>query len=75
MTNEELYGTMMRVTDKIQERRMWFNEDNIRQVGTPLSKLMLLELIHGYASRGRPALTYIKVLKYRGVNCMYEGES
>ena len=26
LTNEELYGTMMRVTDKIQERRMWFAE-------------------------------------------------
>ena len=63
MTNEELYGTMMRATVKIQERRMWFNDDTIRQVGTPLSKLMLLELTHGCASRGQPALTYIEVLK------------
>ena len=63
MTNEELYGTMMRVTDKIQERRMWFNEDTIRQVGTPLSKLILWELTRGCASMGRPALSYIEVLK------------
>ena len=41
MTNEELYGTMMRVTDKIQEHRMWFAGHNIRQVGTPSSKLIL----------------------------------
>ena len=31
VTNEELYGTMMRVTDKIQERR--FAGHNIRQAG------------------------------------------
>ena len=39
MTNEELCGTMMRVTDKIQERRVRFAGHNIMQVGTPLSKL------------------------------------
>ena len=33
VTNEELYGTMMRVTDKIQERRMRFTGHNIRQRG------------------------------------------
>ena len=43
MTNEELYGTMMRATYRIQEHRMLFNEDNIRQVGTPLSNLILGE--------------------------------
>ena len=36
VTNEELYGTMMRVTDKIQERMMRFAGHNIMQVGTPL---------------------------------------
>ena len=34
VTNEELYGTMMRVTDKIQERRMRFVGHIIRQAGT-----------------------------------------
>ena len=63
VTNEELCGTMMRVTDKIQEHRMWFAGHNIRQAGTPLSKLILWEPTHGRASRGRPALSYNKVLK------------
>ena len=34
---------------------------NIRQVGTPLSKLILWE--HGRASRGQPALSYVEALK------------
>ena len=38
VTNEELYGTMTRVTDKIQEHRMLFAAHNIRQAGTPLLK-------------------------------------
>ena len=63
MTNEELYGTMIRVTDKIQEHRMWFAGHNIRQVGTTLSKLIHWEPTHGCASRGRPTFSYIEVLK------------
>ena len=63
VTNEELHGTMMKVTEKIQERRMRFAGHNIRQAGTPLSKLMLWESTHGRASRGRPALSYVEVLK------------
>ena len=63
MTNEELYGTMMWVTNKIQERRMRFAGNNIRQAGIPLSKLIFWEPTHGRASRGRPALSYVEVLK------------
>ena len=63
MTNEELFGTMMRVTDKIQERRVRFSGHNIWQAGTPLSKLILWEPTHGRASRGQPALSYVEVLK------------
>ena len=44
VTNEELYGTMMRVTDKIQDRKMRFAGHNIRQAWTPLSKLICWEL-------------------------------
>ena len=74
MTNEELYGKMTRVTDKIQERRMPFAGYNIRQAGTPLSKLLLWEPTYGRASRGWPAsrrwpasmgrsaLSYVEVL-------------
>ena len=72
MTNEELCETMMRVTDKIQERCAGHS---IRQAGTPLSKLILWEPTHGpvsrgrlasrgrSASRGRPAHSYVEVLK------------
>ena len=63
VTNEELYGTMMRVTDKIQERRMRFAGHNIREAGTPLSKLILWELTHERSSRGQPTLSYVEVLK------------
>ena len=51
VTNEELYGTMMRVTDKIQESMMRFAGHNIRQA----SKLMLWEPTHGQASRDGPS--------------------
>ena len=63
MTNEELFGTMMRVTDKIQERRMRFAGHNIRQAGTLLSKQILWEPRHGRTSRVQPALSYVEVLK------------
>ena len=59
----------MRVTDKIEVRRMRFAGHNIRQAGTPLSKLVLWESAHGRASRGRPAskgrpaISYVEVLK------------
>ena len=53
----------MRVTDKIQERRMMFAGHNIRQEGTPLPKLILWEPPPGLASRGRPTLSYVEVLK------------
>ena len=46
VTNEELYGKMMRVTDKIQEHRMLFVGHNIRQAGTRVSKLILWEPMH-----------------------------
>ena len=49
VTNEKLYGTMMRVIDK--ERRMRFAGHNVRQAGTPLSKLISWEPTHGCASR------------------------
>ena len=48
---------------------MRFTGHNKRQVGTPLSKLILWEPMHGHASRGRPAsrgqpaLSYVQVLK------------
>ena len=39
VTNEELFGTMMKVADKIQERRMRFAGHNLRQAGTPGPKI------------------------------------
>ena len=64
----------MRETDKIQECRMRFAGHNTRQKGTPLSKLILWEPTHTRftlqtrfkgrpASRGRPALSYVEVIK------------
>lgn len=41
VTNEELYGAMMRVIYEIQERRMRFPGHTIRQAGTQLSNLIL----------------------------------
>ena len=63
VTNEKLCGTMTRVTDKIQERRMRFAGHNIREAGTPLSKLIPWEATHGCSSRGQPALSCVEVLK------------
>ena len=42
---------------------MRFAGHKIRQAGTPLSKLILWEPTHGRASRDRPALSYVEVLK------------
>ena len=42
---------------------MWFAGYNIRQAGTPLSKLIHWEPTYGRASRGRSALSYVEVLK------------
>ena len=63
MTNEELYVTKVRITEKIQERKMRFTGHNTRQAGTPSSKLILWEQTPGGASRGRPAPSYVEVLK------------
>ena len=50
----------MRVTDKIQERRMRFAGHNIRDA---IGKTILWEPTHRCASRGRPALSYVEILK------------
>ena len=39
MTNEELHGTMTRVTNKIQECRMRFSGNNIRQARTRVTSI------------------------------------
>ena len=42
---------------------MRFAGHNIRQAGTPFSKIIPWEPSHGLTSRGRPALSYVEVLK------------
>ena len=53
----------MKVTDKTVKRKMRFAGHNIGQTGTPLSKLIFWEPTHGHPSKGRPAISYVNIIK------------
>ena len=66
MNNQELYESLLRVTETIRSRRLRLashsarhNEDNEETV----SKVLLWEPQHGHPKRGRPRTTYIDTIK------------
>ena len=63
VTNEFLYEGIPRVSGKIAARRMRLAGHCRRHPELPASKLVLWEPTHGHRSRGRPALTYVDILK------------
>ena len=63
VTNRILYKGIPRVSDKIAVRRMRLAGHCQRHQELPASKLVLWEPTHGHRSRGRPALTYVDILK------------
>ena len=63
MTNEELYGSLPRLSTKLAGRRLQFAGHCFRQK-EGVSKLVLWKPTHGHKSRGRPATTYIDQLTW-----------
>ena len=63
MTNKDLYGDMPKVSDKIRERRARFAGHCFRGSKELVHKLIHWIPKHGARKRGRPALTYIDILK------------
>ena len=62
-TNEELYGGMMKLPNKIRERRLRFVGHCVRHNDEVVSKLVLWDPQHDYSKRGRPTTTYLNTLR------------
>ena len=61
--NEQLYGNLPRVADKIAVRRLRLSGHCFRHPELSTQKLILWEPNHGARDRGRPQTTYVDVLK------------
>ena len=62
MSNEQLYGDLPKVSDKIRKRRLQFAGHCVRSSGQVVSDLVLWKPIHGKRSVGRPIMTYVDLL-------------
>ena len=62
-TNEELYGDMIKLSNKIRERRLRFVGHCVRHNDEIVSKLVLWDPLHGQSKRGRPNTTYLDMLR------------
>ncbi|KAJ8257596.1 hypothetical protein GJAV_G00187470 [Gymnothorax javanicus] len=63
ITNKQLYGELLRVSERIAIRRMRIAGHCHRHQELPASKLVLWEPTHGRRSTGRPKHTYVDMLK------------
>ena len=61
--NEQLYGNLPRVADKIAARRLRLAGHCFRHPELSTQKLILWEPTHGKRGSGRPQTTYVDVLK------------
>ena len=57
LTNQELYGDLPKLTDKIRQRRLRFAGYCSRNLQEPVSRLLHWTPKHGRRKRGRPTLT------------------
>jgi len=62
-TNDEVYGELPRLADKIAVRRLRLAGHCYRHPELSTQKLILWEPTHGSRSRGRPRSTYVDTLK------------
>ena len=62
-TNDELYGELPRIADKIAARRLRLAGHCHRHPELSTQKLVLWEPTHGRRGRGRPQTTYVDTLK------------
>ena len=63
VTNAELYGDLPKISHKIRERRTRFAGHCFRSV-EPVSQMVLWTPKHGKRKPGRPAQTYIDILRH-----------
>ena len=63
MTNQQLYGDLQKISDKIKERRLRFAGHCCRRADEAVSRLLLWSPKHGKRKPGRPSLTYIDQLQ------------
>lgn len=61
--NEQLYGDLPRLSDKIAARRLQLAGHCHRHPELPAQKLILWEPTHGQKGRGRPRIDFVEVLK------------
>ena len=62
-TNEELYGKLTAIADKIASKRLQLAGHCHRHPELSTQKTLLWEPHHGQRSRGRPQTTYVDTLK------------
>jgi len=63
MTNEDLYGNLPRISNKIRERRLRLAEHCVRHSELELNNLVLWEPTQGKFNRGSQRLTYVDRLR------------
>ena len=63
MNNEELYGSLSRISETICGRRLRLAAHNACHIEETASKVLVWEPQHGHPNRGRPRTTYIDIIK------------
>ena len=63
LTNQELYGSLPKLTSKIAQRRLRLAGHSYRHSELTLSKAILWEPCHGKARPGRHKLTFVDTLR------------
>ena len=62
MTNQDLYGDLPKVSEKIRKRRLQFAGHCMRRTGQVITDVLLWKPLHGKRSVGRPITTYVNLL-------------
>ena len=62
LTNEQLYGSLPKISEKIRRRRLKLAGHCRRSDGVIAANLVLWTPKYGQRKQGRPALTYIDLL-------------
>ena len=63
MTNDQLYGKLPAVCDKIASRRLQLAGHCHRRTELSTQKLVLWQPTHGHKGKGRPRTDYVETLK------------
>ena len=63
VTNEQLYGSLPKISEKIRRRRLKLAGHCRRRDAEIAANLVLWTPKHGQRKQGRPALTYIDLLR------------